>query len=135
MASKAKKSKKPSKKDLRKLADAQLTRKLAKTKRALAKEKDRAKKAATKAKEQSKKDIANAKKAAGRQADSARAATKKLKKSGPKSVAEVVATAAASGSMKPDVSWTIAALRARARETGVTGYSRLSKAALLDRLK
>jgi hypothetical protein len=135
MASKAKKSAKPSKKDLRKLADAQLTRKLDKTKRALAKEKDRAKKAAKKAKVQSKKDIAKAKKAAGNQVDSAKAATKKIKKSGPKSVAEVVAAVAATGSTKPDASWTIAALRARARETGVTGYSRLSKAALLERLK
>ena len=133
MASKAKKSAKPSKKDLRKLVDAQLTRKLMKTKRALAKEKDRAKKAAKKAKAQSKKDIAKATKAAGNQVDSAKAATKKIKKSGPKTVAEVVA--AVTGSAKPDASWTIAALRVRARETGVTGYSRLSKTALLERLK
>ena len=35
----------------------------------------------------------------------------------------------------PDESWTVTRLRATAREAGVPGYSRMSKAALLDALK
>jgi hypothetical protein len=46
--------------------------------------------------------------------------------------AAAATTSAASG--LPDESWTVARLRFSAREAGVPGYSRMTKAALLDAL-
>jgi hypothetical protein len=43
--------------------------------------------------------------------------------------------ASATASAGPNDTWTVAALRAEARKQKVTGYSRLSKTALLDKLK
>jgi len=43
--------------------------------------------------------------------------------------------AAAEAAMKPSESWTVVALRARARQLGLVGYSSLTKAQLLDRLR
>jgi hypothetical protein len=43
-------------------------------------------------------------------------------------------TAAKPASTAPDASWTVAALRDRARTAGIAGYSRMTKATLLDRL-
>jgi hypothetical protein len=43
--------------------------------------------------------------------------------------------AAAEAAMKPSESWTVVALRARARQLGLVGYSSLTKAQLLERLR
>jgi len=43
--------------------------------------------------------------------------------------------AAAEAAMKPSEAWTVVALRARARQLGLVGYSSLSKSQLLERLR
>lgn len=52
-----------------------------------------------------------------------------------KAVEPKAASNAASDGPTPDESWTVAQLRAAARDAGITGYSRLTKAALLEALK
>jgi hypothetical protein len=110
----------------------------------------KAKKAVAKAKDRAKKDASQAKKRASKRADKKKVAAKKLAKKKAKKAKRVekkakkrrnadnsnvspLATPAAA-TAEPSSGDTIVVLRAKARELSIPGYSRLTKAQLLERI-
>ena len=111
-------------------------------KKARAAEIEREAKAAKKAKKKAKAEAEKAKKKAKkakkreqeRAAERAKAARKAEKLAAKKAEAKraVVAARPAPADEFPNATWTVVALRARARERGLPGYSRLSKEQLIE---
>jgi membrane protein involved in colicin uptake len=108
------------------------------SKKEAAKAKDAAKKAAGKAKERAKKHAAKAEAHAKKDAAKAKADAKKAaaKAKASESVSETVSAPAVpvTGASTITTGDTVVALRARARELGIPGYSRMSKAQLQERI-
>lgn len=120
-------------------------------KKSAARVKEAAKKDADKAKNRAKKDAAKTKKQAKKAADKAKSLAKKAKKKAGKAkvaakragknhgtTAKVLVAPApqspSPASTAPSMSNTVAELRARAGELGIPGYSRLTKAQLVERI-
>jgi colicin import membrane protein len=143
---KSRKSEKPSKKDVRKQVQRDLERKLEKAKKELVAQKASARAAAKKAKAEAKKEIEKATKAA---AEAQKSAIKQAKRTARGKSTEATAIVhqakarvettkakiAAVAVSTPDRAPSVAALRAKAREQGIVGYSRLNKEQLLARVK
>ena len=108
-------------------------------------------KAADKARNRAKKDATKAKKKAQKAADKAKSLAKKAKKKAGKAkvtaknsgkkrgkkAKELVAPLpprTSPSSAAPSLNDTVAVLRTRARELGISGYSRLTKAELVERI-